>query len=122
MLRRLCGLVVVACLAAPAFAQQAQDLAPPTLSETVSVGYVMIPFTVLGERNEPLTDVRGAEVNLLIDGIPVHSDMFEKSENAPVSFTILIDGSGIGTRLQRHGRSLAAGPAPRARGEGRHSN
>src|SRR5258706_10265606 len=85
-------------LAIPAFAQQAtqqaKDIAPPVVSETVSVGYVMVPFTVLGDKNYPLTDLRGGEVNLLVDGVPVPSDMFEKSQNAPVSFTILIDGSG----------------------------
>jgi Ca-activated chloride channel family protein len=54
----------------------------------------MIPLTALGETNRPLTDLRRNELSLLIDGVPVRSDMFEKSENAPVSFTILIDGSG----------------------------
>src|SRR5207237_10266224 len=33
-------------------------------------------------------------VSLQVDGQPVHNDMFEKSQNAPVSFTILLDGSG----------------------------
>jgi Ca-activated chloride channel homolog len=106
MWRRLSQLFLAVCLVAPAVAQQpnaaaaptapplAQPLVQPTISETMSVGYVMIPFTVLGEQNQPLTDLRGAEVNLLIDGVPVPSDMFEKSQNAPVSFTILIDGSG----------------------------
>jgi Ca-activated chloride channel family protein len=77
-------------LALPAFAQSV--VAP--LSESVSVGYVMIPFTVLGDHGRPITDLRDAEVNLTVDGAPVRSDMFEKSQNAPVSFTILLDGSG----------------------------
>jgi len=77
-------------LALPALAQSV--VAP--MSETVSVGYVMIPFTVLGDHGRPITDLRNAEVNLTVDGAPVRSDMFEKSENAPVSFTILLDGSG----------------------------
>ena len=64
------------------------------LNETVSVGYVMIPFTAVGAKGHPITDLRPAEVSLLVDGQPVRSDMFEKSQNAPVSFTILIDGSG----------------------------
>jgi len=85
---------VLACaalfLALPAFAQSV--VAP--MSETVSVGYVMIPFTVLGDHGRPITDLRSAEVNLTVDGEPVRSDMFEKSQNAPVSFTILLDGSG----------------------------
>ena len=64
------------------------------VSETVSVGYVMIPFTAVGAKGAPITDLRAEEVSLLVDGVPVRSDMFEKSADAPVSFTILIDGSG----------------------------
>src|SRR3954465_9924998 len=71
----------------------AQSVVTP-MSESVSVGYVMIPFTVLGDHGRPITDLRDAEVNLTVDGAPVRSDMFEKSQNAPVSFTILLDGSG----------------------------
>jgi Ca-activated chloride channel family protein len=67
---------------------------PPRVQESVSVGYVMIPFTVIGPHGIPLTDLRKGEVRLLIDGQAVPSDMFEKSENAPVSFTILLDASG----------------------------
>jgi Ca-activated chloride channel family protein len=81
-----------ALLAFPVFAQS--DTPPGVMSESVSVGYVMIPFTVLGDRGRPITDLRDAEVNLTVDGQSVRSDMFEKSLNAPVSFTILLDGSG----------------------------
>ncbi len=65
----------------------AQDV--PRVQESVSVGYVMIPFTVLGDQGAPITDLHRNEVKLLIDGKRVPSDMFEKSQNAPVSFTIL---------------------------------
>lgn len=81
MWRKAISLILIAM---PAFAQ---------LSETVSVGYVMIPFTAVGPKG-PITDLKAAEVSLLVDGKPVRSDMFEKSQNAPVSFTILIDASG----------------------------
>ncbi|HVS30348.1 MAG TPA: VWA domain-containing protein [Thermoanaerobaculia bacterium] len=64
------------------------------LSETVSVNYVMVPFTVLGSKGIPITDLTAKDVSLLVDGVPVASDLFEKSMNAPVSFTILLDGSG----------------------------
>ncbi|MEO6260513.1 MAG: VWA domain-containing protein [Thermoanaerobaculia bacterium] len=67
---------------------------PEPMHETVSVGYVMIPFTVLGTRGKPITDLREREVRLFVDGSSVRSDLFEKSQNAPVSFTILLDGSG----------------------------
>jgi len=87
MLRRLvAGLILTAGVA---FAQEV-----PKVEESVSVGYVMIPFTVLSEKGLPLTDLRKGEVRLLVDGKSVPSDMFEKSENAPVSFTILLDASG----------------------------
>lgn len=54
----------------------------------------MVPFTALAPNGVPITDLRSSEVRLLVDGRRVRSDMFEKSENAPVSFTILLDASG----------------------------
>lgn len=67
---------------------------PITTSDTVSVSYVMVPFTAIGHQGVPLTDLRSRDVKLLVDGIPVRTDLFEKSMNAPVSFTILVDASG----------------------------
>jgi VWFA-related protein len=64
------------------------------VTEELSVSYVMIPFTVLGSRGVPITNLAEKEVSLMIDGRPVPSDMFEKSMNAPVSWTLLVDGSG----------------------------
>jgi len=84
--------VLFAALLAAAAVAPAQEV--PRVEETVSVGYVMIPFTVLGTKGVPITDLRANEVKLLVDGQRVKSDMFEKSQNAPVSFTILLDGSG----------------------------
>lgn len=89
---RLLSFAAVVLAAVPAIAQSV--VVPNAISETVSVGYVMIPFTVLGDHGKPITDLRDAEVDLTVDGSPVRSDMFEKSQNAPVSFTILLDGSG----------------------------
>lgn len=62
--------------------------------EEVAVSYVMIPFTALGTKGDPITNLRQDDVTLFVDGAPVRSDMFEKSMDAPVSFTILVDGSG----------------------------
>ncbi len=64
------------------------------LTEEVAVNYVMVPFTVLGGKGAPITDLTKQEVSLLVDGQPVSTDMFEMSFNAPVSWTILLDGSG----------------------------
>lgn len=63
-------------------------------AENVAVGYVMVPFTVFDGHNAPKTDVREKDVELFVDGVRVKSDMFERSMNAPVSYTILLDGSG----------------------------
>jgi Ca-activated chloride channel family protein len=65
-----------------------------TITEDVSVNYVMVPFTVLGRQGVPITDLTNKEVSLLVDDKPVATDMFELSLNAPVSWTILLDGSG----------------------------
>ena len=88
-MRRLLIATALVLAAAPLPAQ-----APPPLMETVSVGYVMIPFTALGSKGKPLTDLAAKDVTLLVDGQPVQTDLFEKSENAAVSFTILVDASG----------------------------
>src|SRR5436190_24070088 len=87
--------LLIAALAWPAAAQTPPPPEPlQRMSDTVSVGYVMIPFTALGPKGRPITDLRSSEVRLAVDGEAVRSDMFEKSQNAPVSFTILLDGSG----------------------------
>lgn len=97
---RLSVLAVALLAATSAFAQQAPvappdpPMEPPHFSESVSVGYVMIPFTAIGPKGTPLTDVRERDVELYVDGVRVRTDMFERSMNAPVSFTILLDGSG----------------------------
>ena len=74
-----------------ACAASAQDLRQ---EDAVSVSYVMIPFTVIGSKGQPIVDLKQGEVSLLVDGKPVPTDMFEKSMDAPVSFTILVDASG----------------------------
>lgn len=63
-------------------------------TEEVAVNYVMVPFTVIGGKGAPITDLAQKDVSLLVDGQPVRTDMFEMSFNAPVSWTILLDGSG----------------------------
>ena len=48
----------------------------------------MIPFTVLGDKGAPITDLRKGEVRLLIDGKRVPSDFVHR-----------IVGRGAGTRV-----------------------
>jgi Ca-activated chloride channel family protein len=66
----------------------------PVFTESVSVGYVMVPFTALGANGAPVTDLQARDVKLLVDGRRVATDMFERAMDAPVSFTILMDASG----------------------------
>jgi len=91
MLRRLFIAVLIAASSLAAFAD---DPRPAKVVESVSVGYVVVPFTVLDPKNRPITNLNSNEVSLTVDGAEVQRDMFEKSQDAPVSFTILIDGSG----------------------------
>ncbi|MDP9193836.1 MAG: VWA domain-containing protein [Acidobacteriota bacterium] len=86
MKRRLSIILLVAIAASAASAQD--------FTEQVSVSYVMVPFSVLGSKGVPITDLSAKEVSLLVDGKKVATDLFERSMNAPVSWTILLDGSG----------------------------
>ena len=88
MIRRFLALALIA-LATSAFAQQDDKF-----SEQVSVSYVMVPFSVLSAKGVPITNLKEKEVALLVDGQKVRTDLFEVSRNAPVSWTILLDGSG----------------------------
>ena len=88
MIRRFLTLAVLVCTAAVS-AQQDDKF-----SEQVNVSYVMVPFTVLSARGVPITDLKEKEVSLRVDGQKVKIDLFEQSRNAPVSWTILLDGSG----------------------------
>jgi VWFA-related protein len=85
MIRRILALALLVATSA---------LAQEDFNEQVSVSYVMVPFTVLGSKGVPITDLKAKEVSLLVDGARVPTDMFELSMNAPVSWTILLDGSG----------------------------
>jgi Ca-activated chloride channel family protein len=83
------SLFVALALLAPALLAQT-----PGYSESISVGYVMVPFTVLASNGAPITDLRQKDVSLYVDGKAVKTDLFERAMNAPVSFTILLDASG----------------------------
>ncbi|MDQ3280791.1 MAG: VWA domain-containing protein [Acidobacteriota bacterium] len=87
MLHRF-ALLLLAAVAA------ALPLAAQDYTEQVSVSYVMIPFTAVGAKGVPITDLSAKDVSLRVDNQRVATDMFELSRNAPVSWTILLDGSG----------------------------
>ena len=63
-------------------------------TSSVSVGYVMVPFVLTDLKGKPIADLKEKDVTLLVDGQPVQTDLFSRSDDAPVSFTILLDSSG----------------------------
>jgi VWFA-related protein len=68
----------------------------------------MIPFAVADRKGRSVGTVEAKDVSLLVDGKPVATDMFERVENAPISFTILLDGSGsMGLAGKMDGARLA---------------
>ena len=68
--------------------------APPRAAADVSVGYVLVPFVVTDRKGRPVPDLREKDVTLLADGVPVAYDLFQGSADAPVSYAVLLDGSG----------------------------
>src|SRR5664279_6230841 len=67
---------------------------PVKATTSVAVSYVLVPFVVTNLKGLPVRDLREQDVTLLVDGTPVRTDLFARSDDAPVSFTILLDGSG----------------------------
>ncbi|HEX7528085.1 MAG TPA: hypothetical protein VF425_03175, partial [Thermoanaerobaculia bacterium] len=49
--------------------------------------YVLVPFVVTNLKGLPVRDLREQDVTLLVDGTPVKTDLFARSDDAPVSFT-----------------------------------
>ena len=85
------ALVLLAALA------EGEGISPPSrepVKAATSVGYVLVPFVVTDLKGLPVRDLRERDVTLLVDGKPVKTDLFARSDDAPVSFTILLDGSG----------------------------
>jgi VWFA-related protein len=83
---------VTALAAAEAVPTPAIEVQKATTS--VVVGYVLVPFVVTDLKGFPVKDLRERDVTLLVDDQPVKTDLFTRSDDAPVSFTILLDGSG----------------------------
>jgi Ca-activated chloride channel family protein len=67
---------------------------PVKAAASVGVGYVLVPFVVTDLKGLPVRNLRERDVTLLVDGKRVKTDLFARSDDAPVSFTILLDGSG----------------------------
>jgi Ca-activated chloride channel family protein len=55
---------------------------------------VLVPFVVTDRKGRPVPNLKEKDVTLLADGIPVNWDLFQGSADAPVSYAVLLDGSG----------------------------
>jgi Ca-activated chloride channel family protein len=71
----------------------AVDQAPKKIAE-VSVGYVLVPVVVTDARGRTIAGLRQGDFSVVVEDRPVAIDLFSASDDAPVSFTILLDGSG----------------------------
>ena len=83
----------------------------PRTTAAVSVGYVLVPFVVADTKGRPVRDLKRKDVTLLCDGVPVPTDLFDHSDDGPVSFTILLDGSGsmaLGRKMEGARAALRA--------------
>lgn len=79
-------------------------------TEQISVQYVLVPFVALDRRGAPIRSLRENQVTLYVDGAPAKFDMFERSLDAPVSYTILLDVSGsMGLAGKMEGARTAIG-------------
>jgi Ca-activated chloride channel homolog len=93
-MKRSISAIAWLALAATAPVEAQQQSPAPTYGESISVGYVLVNFAAVDGKGRPLRNLEKNDVQLLIDGQPVATDMFDRSEDAPISFTILLDGSG----------------------------
>jgi Ca-activated chloride channel family protein len=71
-----------------------QEGAPRKAAAAVSVGYVLVPVVVTDTKGRAIAGLSEKDLTLRVDGRPVILDLFTASDDAPVSFTILLDGSG----------------------------
>ena len=60
----------------------------------MSVGYVLVPVVVADAKGRSVRGLKAEDFVLFSEGRRIAFDLFEESREAPVSFTILLDGSG----------------------------
>ncbi len=94
------GNLVFGCLAVLALApvalsgaQEPQTESGAAFREEVSVGWVLVPFSVRNRRGF-VGDLEPREIRLLADGEPVTIDSFERGSEAPLELVLLQDLSG----------------------------
>jgi VWFA-related protein len=102
------ALLALALSSPPPVASQAPPPATGTFAEEVSVGWVLVPFSVRGRRGF-VADLEPDEVRLLADGEPVAVDSFDRGTESPFELVLLQDLSGsmaLGGRLEASRRAV----------------
>src|SRR5437879_6552260 len=92
----------------------------PRATAAVSVGYVLVPVVVTDTKGRAVKNLSRKDVALLADGRPVAIDLFDRSDDAPVSFAVLLDGSGsmgLGGKMDGARAAIRALLARRLRGD-----
>lgn len=104
------GALALAALILPVSDANAQTAgAEDPFGEDVAVNYVIVPFVIFNQNGRPITNLQRRQFELLVDGQPVATDLFDRSTRNSVSFTILLDGSGsmaLGNKLEGARRAL----------------
>ncbi|HVT02961.1 MAG TPA: VWA domain-containing protein [Thermoanaerobaculia bacterium] len=94
MLRRGIGTLLVTALLLSGTLQAQTPPDPQTFGTSISVGYVLVSFAALDQKGRPIQDLQKKEVHLRSEGKTIATDLFDRLDNAPISFTILLDTSG----------------------------
>jgi VWFA-related protein len=99
--------VLAAILVTPVAGQVPPVEHGATFSEEVSVGWVLVPFTVRSRKGF-VADLEPREVRLLADGRPVTPESFERGAEATFELVLLQDLSGsmaLGGKLEASRRA-----------------
>ncbi len=90
-MNRMASTLVLALFAG---APQAPPAEAPKKDAAVSVGYVLVPVVVTDAKGRSIAGLRQRDFTVVVEDRPVMIDLFAASGDAPVSFTVLLDGSG----------------------------
>ena len=117
MRRALIFLFAIAVFAPPG---RPQDAPAGRFTATTGAEYVQIPVVVRDRKGKFVDDLGRKDFHVWVDGGPVAIDEFERNDQAPVSFAILLDVSGsmrIAGKLERARLMIQRLVALRRRGD-----
>jgi VWFA-related protein len=117
-MRRVLAFVVVIALSAPLPGHQ--DAPAGRFTATTGAEYVQIPVVVRDRKGRFVEDLGRKDFHVWVDGNPVAVEAFERNDEAPVSFAILLDVSGsmrIADKLERAKQMIRRLVALRRRGD-----